>query len=181
MSKQIGSRKISGLIWIQSVCKNCQQMTLGGKKLRIDVTYSVKLNNIYKKYGWVIPAKICDVSTKSHCTAGIWLSVICLFCLSMRFANTFKNELMLQHVKTGIFPGLIWGRISAPSQFKNDQNLPEFLVLHFGEYFTKIQEKKQQSYKCMKICIKLWMKTFTFLCNFHEFLWGEIKAKALHC
>ena len=50
--------------------------------------------------------------------------------------------------KTGIFLGLIWGQISAPSQFRNEQKLPKmvyiipnFLVLHFGENFMKIQTK----------------------------------------
>ena len=45
---------------------------------------------------------------------------------------------------TGIFLGLVWGQISAPSQFKNEQNLPKmeyiiynFLVLHFDEHFIK--------------------------------------------
>ena len=48
----------------------------------------------------------------------------------------------------GIFLGLIWGRISAPSQFKIEQKLskmvytiPNFLVLLFGENFVKIQTK----------------------------------------
>ena len=46
---------------------------------------------------------------------------------------------------TGIFLGLIWGQIPAPSQLKNEQKLPKmvyiipnFLVLHFGETFMKI-------------------------------------------
>ena len=44
--------------------------------------------------------------------------------------------------------GLIWGGISAPTQFKNEQKLPKmvyiipnFLVLHFGENFMKIRTK----------------------------------------
>ena len=50
-------------------------------------------------------------------------------------------------VMAGIFLGLIWGRISAPSQLKG-QNLskmvdiiPNFLVLHFGENFMEIRTK----------------------------------------
>ena len=49
---------------------------------------------------------------------------------------------------SGIFLGLIWDQISAPSQFKNEQKLPKmvyiipnFLVLHFGENFMKIWTK----------------------------------------
>ena len=47
-----------------------------------------------------------------------------------------------------VFLGLIWGGIMAPSQFKNEQNLPKMvyiipnsLVLHFGEDFMKIGTK----------------------------------------
>ena len=51
--------------------------------------------------------------------------------------------------QAGIFLGLIWGQISASSQFKNEQKLPKmvyyivpnFLVLHFGEKFVKILTK----------------------------------------
>ena len=49
---------------------------------------------------------------------------------------------------SGVFLGLIWGRISATSNFKNEQKLfkmmyvvPNFLLLHFGENFMKIQTK----------------------------------------
>ena len=48
----------------------------------------------------------------------------------------------------GIFLSLIWGRILAPFRFKSKQKLPkrvyiipDFLVLHFGENFMKIQTK----------------------------------------
>ena len=47
--------------------------------------------------------------------------------------------------RAGIFLGLIWGRIMAPIQFKNEQKLPKmvyiipnFLFLHFGANFMKI-------------------------------------------
>ena len=46
---------------------------------------------------------------------------------------------------SGIFLGLIWGLILAPSQFKNEHELPKmvyiipnFLVLLFGKNFMKI-------------------------------------------
>ena len=60
-----------------------------------------------------------------------------------------------------IFLGLIWGRLMASSQFKNEQKLPKmvyiihnFLVLHFGENFMKIRSKipKLQMHKnCIKM------------------------------
>ena len=57
--------------------------------------------------------------------------------------------LMDKRIVTRIFLVLIWGRISAPSQFKHKQKLPRmvfiihnFLVLHFGENFMKIRTKK---------------------------------------
>ena len=38
--------------------------------------------------------------------------------------------------------------------------IPKFLVLHFGEHFMKILAKiPNLSYRCLKICIKMWMKT----------------------
>ena len=47
-------------------------------------------------------------------------------------------------LNSGIFLGLIWGRISATSQFKIEQKLPKmvytipnFLVLQFGENPSK--------------------------------------------
>ena len=46
-----------------------------------------------------------------------------------------------------IFLGLIWGRISTPSQFKNEQKLPKFLVLHFGENFMNKNRKVTDAYK----------------------------------
>ena len=51
-------------------------------------------------------------------------------------------------LNSGIFLGLIWVRILAPSQLKIEQKLPKmvyiipnFLVLQFGENFVKIQTK----------------------------------------
>ena len=47
-----------------------------------------------------------------------------------------------------VFLGLIWGRISAPFKFKNEQKLPKTVYiipnlpdLRFGENFMKIQTK----------------------------------------
>ena len=96
--------------------------------------------------------------------------VVKIWDLSIKFQIQFYNM-------SGIFLGLIWGRISAPSQFKNEQKLPKimyiipnFLVLHFGENSWK-SEQKHQSYRCMKNCIKMWMKSFHsyFYAIFHEF------------
>ena len=49
---------------------------------------------------------------------------------------------------SGIFLRLIWGRITAPSQFKSEQKIlemlyiiPNFLVIYFGENFMKIRSK----------------------------------------
>ena len=54
-------------------------------------------------------------------------------------------------ITSRIFLGLFWGRILAPPQFIFEQNLPimaimvymipNFLVIHFGENFVKIQTK----------------------------------------
>ena len=61
---------------------------------------------------------------------------------------------------SGIFLGLIWGQISAPSQFKNEQKLPKFVYiipnfsfLLFDGNFMKIQIKILKS-QMHKICIK---------------------------
>ena len=51
------------------------------------------------------------------------------------------QNLVVWPLYSGIFLGLIWGRILAPSQFKNEQKLPNFLILHFGENFMKIRTK----------------------------------------
>ena len=75
----------------------------------------------------------------------------------------------------GIFLGLIWGQISAPSQLKIEQNLPKmvyflpnFLVLHFGENFTKIQTKiaKLKRQENLHKNVNKNMFSFTFLCKF---------------
>ena len=58
---------------------------------------------------------------------------------------------------TGIFLGLIWGRIQAPSLFKNEQKLPKmvYIIPDYQFYiFVEISRKskqKQQSNRCMKI------------------------------
>ena len=60
----------------------------------------------------------------------------------------FPSNMEFENYKAGIFLGLIWGQISALSQFKNEQKLPKmvhiipnFLYLHFVENFMKIQTK----------------------------------------
>ena len=56
--KQIGSRSGPNLIWIQTVCKAYQQMTLGGKELTKKIFFCEqkkkfsKILNIYRIYGW---------------------------------------------------------------------------------------------------------------------------------
>ena len=80
---------------------------------------------------------------------------------------------------TGIFLGLILGQISAISQLKNEQKLPQmayiifnFLVLYFGENFMKIQTKiaKLQMHENMHKNVNENMFSFTFLYKFSEFL-----------
>ena len=44
--------------------------------------------------------------------------------------------------------------------------IPNFLVLHICENFMK-------SYRCMKICIKMWMKTF-------KDCWVQVKHVFIH-
>ena len=69
------------------------------------------------------------------------------YCIKVDGKVHWYTELTL-YLKAGIFPDLIWGRISTPSQLKNEQKLPKmviiipnFLVLHFGENFMKIRTK----------------------------------------
>ena len=73
------------------------------------------------------------------------------------------------------FPGLIWGRISDPSQFKNQQIrpkmlyiIPNFLVLHFGENVMKIGTKiaQLQIHENLHKNVNENMFSFTFLCKF---------------
>ena len=80
---------------------------------------------------------------------------------------------------TGIFQGLIWGRISAPSPFKNEKKLskmvniiPNFLVLHFGENLMKIQTKiaKLQMPENLHKNVNENSFLFTFSCKLSEFL-----------
>ena len=92
---------------------------------------------------------------------------------------------------SGIFLGLISGRISAPSKFKNVLKLPKMvyiipnlLVLHFGENFMKIHTKitKLQMHENVHKNVNENMFSFTFYAHFHEFLRRAIKAtNALLC
>ena len=72
---------------------------------------------------------------------------------------------------SGIFLGLILGRISPLTQFKNEQKLPKrvyiipnFLVLHFGENFMKIRTKiaKLQMHENLHKNVNENMFSFTF-------------------
>ena len=76
---------------------------------------------------------------------------------------------------TGIFLGLIWGRISAPSELKNEHKLPKifyiipnFLVLYFDENFIEIQTKipKLQMHENLYENVNEHGFSFTFLCKF---------------
>ena len=93
--------------------------------------------------------------------------------------------LFIKNSKPGIFLGLIWGRITAPSKFKNEQKLPKvvfiipnFLVLRFGENSSWKSDKKYQCYRCMKNCVKMWMKhvfIHIFMQFFMTFYGGQLK------
>ena len=74
-----------------------------------------------------------------------------------------------------IFLRLILGLILAPSQLKNEQKLPKmvfiipnYLVLHFGENFMKIQTEiaKLQIHENLHKNMNENMFSFTFLCKF---------------
>ena len=76
---------------------------------------------------------------------------------------------------SGIFLGLIWGRITASSQFKNEQKLPKIvyfisnvLVLHFGEKYMNIRTKiaKLQMHENLHKNVNENEISFTFLCKF---------------
>ena len=80
-----------------------------------------------------------------------------------------------------IFLGLIWGRINS----KLSKNFPKWCIsFPISEFYKLVKflwnsEQRYQSYRCMKICLKMWMKTCFhshFYANFHEFLWWAIKA-----
>ena len=86
--------------------------------------------------------------------------------LSGEFQVSFNIYNQIVYLNSGIFLGLIWGRISATSQFKIEQKLPKivyfianFLVLYFGENFIKIGTRTP----------KLQMHE-NFYANFQEFL-----------
>ena len=82
----------------------------------------------------------------------------------------------------GIFLGLIWDRITAPSQFINEQKFPKmvyiianFLVLQFGENFMKIWTKIVELQLHENLHKNMF--SFTFLCKFLPvFLWKAIKT-----
>ena len=86
------------------------------------------------------------------------------------------EQLLLLDTSTGIFLGLIWGQISAPSQLKKVSKklakmvyiIPNFLVFHFGENFmiflTKIAKylfmgfqytKGLKYFKFLSICLQV--------------------------
>ena len=56
--------------------------------------------------------------------------------------------------------------------------IPNFLVLHFGEKFMKIQTKiaKLQMHENMHKNVNENIFIHIFNANFHEFLWRAIKA-----
>ena len=66
------------------------------------------------------------------------------------FGEISTSTYLGQNHGTGIFLGLILGRISASYQFKNKQIfqmmfiIPNFLVLYFGENFMKIRTKSSK-------------------------------------
>ena len=73
------------------------------------------------------------------------------------------------------FPMPTLGPNIGPFQFKNDQNLskmlyiiPKFLVVHFGENFTKIGTKiaMLQMHESLYENVNENMFSFTFLCKF---------------
>ena len=75
----------------------------------------------------------------------------------------------------GIFLGLIWVQISAPSLIKNEQKLPKMvysisniLALHCGEKFIKIRTKiaKLQMHENLHKNVNEKMFSFTFLYKF---------------
>ena len=86
-----------------------------------------------------------------------------------------EREIRYQVCISGIFLGLIWGQISTPSQFKIQQklpkmvyNIPDFLVLQFGENFRKIRTKiaKLQTHENLHKNVNENMFSFTILCKY---------------
>ena len=112
----------------------------------------------------------CDGSAGTAYTLSIW-----------HFPLNFVSraaEINHQNQESEIFLGLIWGRISFPSQLKNEQKLlkmvyinTNFLVLHFGENFMKIITKiaKLQMHENLHKNVNENMFSFTFLCKFSWF------------
>ena len=75
---------------------------------------------------------------------------------------------MIHHTDTGIFLGLIWGPVPIKNQHKLPKMvyiIPNFLGLHFGEYFLKFR------IKLAKLQIHEFFLNFYAIC--HEFiLWA---------
>ena len=100
-------------------------------------------------------------------------------CISfISFFKAYKREKKWVS-STVIFLGLIWGRMSTPSQFKIEQKLPKmvhiipnYLVLQFSENFMEFRTKivKLQTHANLHKNVNENMFSFTFLCNIHEFL-----------
>ena len=85
------------------------------------------------------------MSERSVVDRHLCYKLLSLACLLMRIMTCFQ---CYTGYLTGIFLGLICGRISAPSQIKNCAKLPKivyiipnFLVLHFGKNFMNIRTK----------------------------------------
>ena len=83
---------------------------------------------------------------------------------------TGEENSQIFYSSTGIFLGMIWSQITAPSQFTNEQNFKKccFLVLHCGENFMKIRAKitKLQIHENLHKNVNENMYSFTFLCKF---------------
>ena len=114
---------------------------------------------------------LLSVSSFSSILLILLLSCFSLKAVPLVSAKNIAHSLI--RAFTGIFLVLLWGQISAPSQFKNEQKLPKninsnFLVLHFGENFMKIWTKiaKLQMYENLQK--KMWMKT-CFHSHFYAF------------
>ena len=81
-------------------------------------------------------------------------------------------------------PDLGGGGIKAPFQFKNEQKLPKmvfiipnFLVLHFGKIFTRIQSKipKLKMHEKLHKNVNENLFQFTFYAIFHVFYDRQLK------
>ena len=111
----------------------------------------------------------------------LFLVCVCVQQILKGTATLKASEFEMQAL-TGIFLDLIWGWISAPSQFKNEQKLPKmvyivpnFLVLHFCENFMKIRTKipKLQIHENLHKNVNENMFSFTFYAIFLVFMVGN--------